>query len=122
MRFKLDEHFDARLAALVAEGGHDVETLAREGLGGADDDAVYDACRREERALVTLDLDFSNPLRFPPGVTEGIVVVRPPRNVLPMIRSTLASALPDLKSRPLKGRLWIVEPGRIRVYDPQEEP
>ncbi len=83
---------------------------------------TYDACRREERTLVTLDLDFSNPLRFPPGVTEGIVVVRPPRSVLPMIRSTLASALPDLKSRPLKGRLWIVEPGRIRVYDPQEEP
>ena len=122
MRFKLDEHFDARLAALVAEGGHDVETLIREGLAGADGDAVYDVCRREERTLVTLDLDFSNPLRFPPGVTEGVVVVRPPRNVLPMIRSTLASALPDLRSRSLKGRLWIVEPGRIRVYDPQEDP
>ena len=102
--------------------GHDVEPLVREGLAGANDDAVYNACRREERTLVTLDLDFSNPLRFPPGVTEGIVVVRPPRNVLPMIRSTLASALPDLRSRSLKGRLWIVEPGRIRVYDPQEEP
>ena len=47
--------------------------------------------------------------------------MRPPRNVLPMIRSTLASALPDLRSRSLKGKLWIVEPGRIRVYDPQEE-
>ena len=122
MRFKLDEHFDARLAALVAEGNHDVETLVREGLAGADDDAVYDACRREQRTLVTLDLDFSNPLRFPPGPTEGIVVVRPPRNVLPMIRSTLASALPDLRSRSLKGKLWIVESGRIRVYNPQEEP
>jgi predicted nuclease of predicted toxin-antitoxin system len=122
VRFKLDEHFDARLMALVAEGGHDVETLTREGLAGADDDTVYDACRREERTLVTLDLDFSNPLRFPPGVTAGIVVVRPPRNVLPMIRSTLASALPDLRSRSLKGRLWIVEPARIRVYDPQEKP
>jgi predicted nuclease of predicted toxin-antitoxin system len=122
VRFKLDEHLDPRLAELVGEGGHDVETLVREGLAGADDDAVYDACRREERTLITLDLDFSNPLRFPPSVTEGIVVVRPPRNVLPMIRATLASALPDLKTRPLKGRLWIVEPGRIRVYDPHEEP
>ena len=82
MRFKLDEHFDARLAALVADGGHDVETLVREGLAGADDDAVYEACRREQRTLVTLDLDFSNPLRFPPSVTEGIIIIRPPRNVL----------------------------------------
>jgi hypothetical protein len=76
----------------------------------------------EERTLVTLDLDFSNPLGFPPGVTEGIVVVRPPRNVLPMIGSTLASALPDLKSRSLNGRLWFIEPGHIRVDDPWEEP
>jgi hypothetical protein len=72
------------------------------------DEHLYGACRRERRTLVTLDLDFSNPLRFPPGVTKGIVVVRPPRNLLSMIRATLASALPDLKSRSLKGRLWIV--------------
>lgn len=28
------------------------------------------------RALVTLDLDFSNPFRFPPEATAGIVVLR----------------------------------------------
>lgn len=51
MRFKLDAHLDSRLAALVAKGGHDVETLVREGLAGVDDDAVYDACReRSERS------------------------------------------------------------------------
>lgn len=26
-----------------------------------------------------------------------------------------------LPSKPLTGVLWIVEPGRIRVYDPHEE-
>ena len=38
-----------------------------------------------------------------------------------MIRAILAAALPDLTARSLAGKLWIVEPGRIRLYDPDEE-
>ena len=122
MRFKLDENFDARLVTLVAEGGHDVDTVFLEELSGKPDDAVFQACLTNRRILITLDLDFSNPLRFPPDRTEGIGVVRPPRPTLPLIRATLASAFPELKSKSLKGRFWIVEPARIRVYDPHEEP
>ena len=121
MKFKLDENLDPRLVPLVAEGGDDVETVVAEGMGGSRDDAIYRACRETGRTLVTLDLDFSNPLRFPPGPTEGIVILRPPRAVLPLIRATLMSALPELKSKTLRGKLWIAEPARIRVYDPSGE-
>jgi len=121
MRLKLDENFDIRLVPLIAEGGHDVDTVRGQGLSGHPAGAIYEECRKAGRALITLDLDFSNPLRFPPGPTRGIIVLRPPRPALPLIRATLASALSDLKSRALKGKLWIVEPGRIRVYDPDRE-
>ena len=121
MRFKLDENFDLRLTLLVAEGGDDVDTAPAEGLSGASDERIYQACRDTGRTLITLDLDFSNPLRFPPESTEGIVVLRPPRPTLPLIRVTLATVLPDLKSRSLRGTLVIAEPGRIRLYDPREE-
>lgn len=122
MKFKLDENFDRRLAAQFEADGHDVDTVAAEGLSGSTDDAIFAACRSAGRALVTLDLDFANPFRFPPADTEGVIVVRPPRPVLPAIRATLAGMLRLLKSEPLKGRLWIAEPGRIRVHDPQEAP
>jgi hypothetical protein len=121
MRFKLDENLDLRLAPLLAEGGHDVETVLREGLSGRSDETVYQVCLKEGRTLVTLDLDFANPMRFPPGPSEGMVVVRPPRPVLGMICSTLTGALGQLKTGRVKGMLWIVEPGRIRVYQPGEE-
>lgn len=88
-----------------------------EGLSGRSDEAIYQACITESRTLVTLDLDFSNPFRFPPRPTNGIIVVRPPRPVLPMIRSTMESVLPELVARQLEGKLWIVEPGRIRVFE-----
>ncbi|MDD4269273.1 MAG: hypothetical protein PHO07_13185 [Pirellulales bacterium] len=48
-------------------------------------------------------------------------MIRPPRAVLPAIEATLESVLTELTSKPLTGVLWIVEPGRIGVYDPHEE-
>ncbi len=59
-------------------------------------------------------------VRFPPADTEGIVVVRPSHAVLSLIRATLLSLLPHLKVRPIRGMLWIVEPGRVRIHDPRE--
>ena len=105
MKIKLDENFDRRLAPLLETDGHDVDTVPAEGLSGSDDDAIYAACQAAGRALITLDLDFSNPFRFPPEDTEGIIVVRPPRAVLPAIRATLLSILPQLRSQSLKACL-----------------
>lgn len=120
MRIKLDENFDPRLVPVLQSHGFDVDTILSERLSGASDEMVYATCQKLGRALITLDLDFSNPFRFPPEDTEGIVVVRPPRPVLSAIRATLLSVMPQLKTLPLKGMLWIVEPGRIRIHDPDE--
>jgi predicted nuclease of predicted toxin-antitoxin system len=121
MKLKLDENFDVRLVPLLRNEGFDVDTVRDEGLSGARDQTIYEVCRDSQRILVTLDLDFSNPLRFPPEPTEGIVIVRVRRPLLRLIRATLLSALPELKSGSVKGALWIVEPGRIRVHEPREE-
>jgi predicted nuclease of predicted toxin-antitoxin system len=121
MRFKLDENIDARQVPLFAGGGHDVDTVRAEGLSGCRDEAIYETCRQTGRTLITLDLDFASPFRFPPEGTEGIVVIRPPRPVLPAVKATLQSVLAELTAKSLAGVLWIVEPGRIRVYDPHDE-
>ncbi len=120
MKLKLDENFDHRLVSLLAAEGFDVDTVSNEGLSGSQDETIYDTCNTVGRVLVTLDLDFSNPLRFPPADTAGIVIVRPPRAVLPAVQATLWGALAELKTGSIKGKLWIVEPGRIRVHDPDD--
>ena len=117
MRFKLDENIDVRLAAWIAGRGHDVSTVRAQGISGADDEEIYEICRRERRTLVSLDLDFSNPLRFPPMPTEGIVVLRPHRPTIPLIMALLKSVVPALEDESFQGKLAIAEAGRLRVYD-----
>ena len=121
MKFKLDENLDARLAPVLAAGVHDVDTVPAEGLRGSPDEEVWAAARADDRTLVTLDLDFSNPLRFPTAGTPGLVVVRPPRPLLGAIEATLRAALPRLLDGSVRGKLWIVEQGRIREYQAEVE-
>jgi predicted nuclease of predicted toxin-antitoxin system len=116
MRLKLDENLDVRLAHDLAAGGDDVDTVLEERLVGGSDEAIFAASLASRRTLVTLDLHFADPLRFPPRGSAGIVVLRPPRAVLPLIRATLESVLPRLRSLSLEGQLVIVEPGRLRLW------
>lgn len=58
MRIKLDENVDARLAMLLRDAGHDANTVREQGLHGMEDNALYEICKREDRLLVTLDLDY----------------------------------------------------------------
>ena len=120
MRFKLDENFGTRCLDLFASAGHDACTAWAQKLGGATDEQIFAACRTESRTLVTLDLDFANTLRFPPNQTAGLVVLRlPSRPTLALLKQTVQTLLDGLAREPIAGKLWIVEPGRIRVHDEQ---
>jgi len=99
-----------------------VATTRDQGLGGVDDDTLYARCRQEGRCLVTLDLDFSNVLRFPPEQTEGLAVLRPAGKPTLSALGRLAGQLADALSREaITGRLWIIEPGRIRIHESPEK-
>ncbi len=120
MKLKLDENIGVRGQAALRGAGHDVATVHEEGLGGARDEVLARFRIAEERALVTLDLDFANPLRFPPDVHSGIAVLRMPRRAAPGDLDALVGSLIEaLRTHSLAGRLWIVEARRIREYDQQ---
>ena len=119
MRFKLDENLGNRGAEIFREFGHDVDTVPAERLQSADDRSLIDICRREGRCLVSLDLDFSNPLVFRPERYAGIAVLRLPHQSSPEdlyeLTQRLAAAASD---RELAGKLWIVQKRGIREYQP----
>ena len=122
MKLKLDENLGRRGAELFGETGHDVLTVAEQGMASATDEQLLAACRREGRCLVTLDLDFGNPLRYPPHEFSGIAVIRVPSPVRPAeLLRCCRTLVAGLEQETIAGRLWIIEPFRIRRYLPDEE-
>ena len=122
MKFKLDENFGERTVALFVEGVHDVSTVREEDLSGCSDPDLFGTCLRESRCLVTLDIDFADVTRFPPGASTGVVVIRVPRNPsLVLLEALVRDLLAALTTHSVSGRLWIVETGRIRVHADSEE-
>lgn len=121
MRLKLDENLGLRWVSVLRAAGHDVDTVHDEGLRGADDQAVLDGAVAANRALITLDLDFSNPLRFPPAETEGIAVLRVSdragRDEIDAVVEHLTDAL---SSAELAGHLWVIDASRVRQYQPPD--
>ena len=121
MRFKLDENFGLQSAEFLRNAGHDVMTVREERLGGAEDETVFAACVAEKRVLVTLEHDFGNVIRFPPAKSHGIVIIELPPGQSPVsIQGGLVTLLGALKMNPLANALWIVEPGRVRIHQPDD--
>ena len=76
MKIKLDENLPASLATTLTRLRHDVHTVAQEELSGCSDRELWDAAQRDERFLITQDLDFSDLRQFAPGTHHGILLVR----------------------------------------------
>lgn len=97
-------------------------TVSGQRLSGASDETIFSGCADERRILVTLDFDFAQVLRFPPARAAGVVILSGPGRItaglLDVLLAQLTAALPD---QSIEGRLWIVEPGRIRIHARQAE-
>jgi predicted nuclease of predicted toxin-antitoxin system len=120
VKLKTDENLGARFVEVLKAAGHDVMTVVAEGLASAADPVVLDAAHTEARCLVTLDLDFANSIRFVPERYSGIAVLRlPPRATAADFIAVLETLASALHSADVRGKLWVVQPGRLREYAPE---
>ena len=118
MKIKLDENLPMSLKPALAAFGIEASTAADEGLLHQPDEAIEKAARSEARMVFTLDLDFGDLRKFPPGRHCGVVLFRPrsmgPGTVTGLIEEFVRES--DLNA--FVGCLVVVEPGRIRVRRP----
>ncbi|MGH8274583.1 MAG: DUF5615 family PIN-like protein [Gammaproteobacteria bacterium] len=116
-RFKLDENLPRDAETLLRDAGHDVATVLSERLGGSSDSRLFNICQAESRVLITLDLDFADIRQYPPSNQAGICILRPPAQSIGNTVTLLRSVLHMFEREPIVNRLWIVEPGRIRIRE-----
>jgi len=69
------------------------------------------------RAAAAMLLDFSDLRRYAAGSHDGIWVLRPAAQTVKAIVSLLQGALGVVTIESAQGRLWIIEPGRIRIRE-----
>ena len=78
MRLKLDENLSRHLKPALADLGHDVLPAGDEGLLSRADTEVAAESFKEGRMLFTLDVEFADLRKYPPGEHPGIILFRPP--------------------------------------------
>lgn len=115
MKFKVDENLPIDATDLLRQMGHLADTVVQEQLRGSPDADIASVCKKESRALLTLDSDFADIRLYPPDEFSGLIVLRLRMQDKPHVLSVLRRIIPLLSVEPLIGYLWIVDEERIRI-------
>lgn len=118
MKIKLDENLSRYLKNPLLQLGHDVSTALEEGLLGKVDIRVGAAAKSEDRMIFTLDLDFADLRKFPPGTHPGVVLFRPRSMGPSAVNQFVLKFAQQTELSELARCLAVVEPHRIRVRRP----
>ena len=76
MKIKIDENIPHSILPTLKAHGHDPDTVDDEGLRGHADHQVWAGAQRDNRFLITQDLDFSDHRKHPPGSHHGLLIIR----------------------------------------------
>jgi predicted nuclease of predicted toxin-antitoxin system len=118
VKIKLDENLSRHLKDPLLQLGHDVSTALEEELLGKVDIEVGAAAKSEDRMIFTLDLDFADLRKFPPGTHPGVILFRP-RSMGPLaVNQFVLKFTQQTELTELARCLAVVEPHRVRVRRP----
>jgi predicted nuclease of predicted toxin-antitoxin system len=115
VKIKIDENLASSHRALLEQDGHDLSDVHDEKLRGASDEKLWAAVCEEERFLITLDHDFSDVRRYPPGSHPGILLLRTQRPGRDGVARILKRVLDEQELDALKGCLSVADERRTRI-------
>jgi predicted nuclease of predicted toxin-antitoxin system len=118
VKLKLDENLSRHLKPILVQSGHDAETVAEEGLLSRPDVEVGLAAKGAEWILLTLDLEFGDLGKFPPGSHPGIILFRPRSYGSLTVNDYVSRFVWETNLGELVGCLTIEEPFRVRIRRP----
>ena len=119
--FKIDENLHPDVASFMRQHGHDVVTVWDQGLRGTPDTNLAEVCRREGRALITLDLDFADIRAYPPEEYHGLIVLRVSSQDRRHVLEVLNRIMPLFEEEPPAKHLWIVDEQSVRIRGKEVE-
>lgn len=107
-------------AEFLRQMGHECDRVTDESLSGETDEIVWQQACQEHRFFITLDLDFSDVRRFPPGTHPGILLLRPRSRSRQAVLDLLTRILNDYPLESLQGCLVVTDEAQTRIRRPPE--
>ncbi len=115
---KLDENLSITHAEFLRNEGYDCDRVTDEGLSGEDDEVVWQQVCTEGRFFITLDLDFSDVRRFPPGTHPGILLLRSRCGSRQAVLDVLQRVVREDPLATLQGCLVVADDIQTRIRRP----
>jgi predicted nuclease of predicted toxin-antitoxin system len=118
MKLKLDENLSRHLKPVLIGLGHDVLTAADEDLLLSPDTEIARAAQNEQRMLLTLDIEFADLRKYPPGSHPGVILFRP-LSLSPLsMNNFIADFIRRTDLEKLAACVAVVDPVHLRVRYP----
>ncbi|MFQ5692982.1 MAG: DUF5615 family PIN-like protein [Nitrospinota bacterium] len=114
MKFLVDMPLSPGLAFWLAEQGHDAVHAFKMGLARASDEAILERARREQRAVVTADLDYPRLLALTRREGPGLMLFRGGNYSEQEAVGRLRRTLETIPEGEMPDSIVVIEKGRIR--------
>ena len=115
-RLLVDMCVDRRVAAALAEHGHDAVHVASIGMATAADTEIMALALEQRRAVVTHDSDFAQLLYRSSAPAPSVIQLRMPTSGHEELAHTLVEALARLAEDLERGCIASISPRGIRVH------
>ena len=115
MKFLADMGISPRIVEELRQNGHEAVHLAEQGLNRMADGDILEKARRENRVLLTHDLDFGELLAASGGELPSVIVFRLKDMRSPNISRHLKSILNQQSEALDKGAILSVTEQKVRI-------
>jgi predicted nuclease of predicted toxin-antitoxin system len=121
MKLKLDENLSRHLKPILIGLDYDILTAADENLLSRPDTEIASAARNEHRMVLTLDIEFADLRKYPPGSHPGVILFRP-LSLSPLsVNAFITDFIGRTNLEKLAACVAVVDPVHIRIRSPQNK-
>lgn len=115
MKILADMHISPATVQFLQALGHDTVRVNEIMPSNSSDRSIVEAARKEERVIITQDLDFSEIISFSGEKAPSLISLRLSSSRIEFVNKRLEKVLPMIESDLVKGSIVVVEDNRIRL-------
>ena len=119
LKIKLDENLGKTAQKVLNDAGYKTERPSDEGISGYADEKIWEFVCKEKLFFITLDSDFSDIRKFPPGSHSGILILRLANQSREIVGRTLTKIIKECPIETLKGCLTVADESHTRIRRPK---